>query len=591
MGVDFSSIKYTIELNKDKLIDNKELTNELLVDDIMLALGYNKKRTKGVNRLFDSKDADWEVIIDGEKRLFVKVIGYKAKEIRVPEIYTEYTKEFNFGIVTDGEILEIYNLEIDKEYPIFEFNILDNDKVMDEVFINLYNESYSSDNINDIYKESLLNRGKVIDILKQASLELVDIVLATGGYKNTEENKQIVHDSLIGIEESEVNKSDYIKIDDYNEIVLSYETMIETLSGKIDNHLKTIEELKNIKPIYSGDNEAEYREQIEKLSHENVLLKEEISKLNKELVSKLNNNSDNIKLKEKQSEDLLSSIIDNKDARRSYVGVVNNKLFQNETLPRFVGMALEELYNLVKFDLMPELFAGGVFKLIQKPIRKDILIDKSIYDIDLTGLDELEVIAKLIGIFNKFEGVVFKCKMVGKDVIIEETKDEVIDNNLKLIGVTVDRLNEVAWATEKGISLLDIEYIGNDEEIYEVAKGKGKVYNKKIINTIDILYTINGNREQDLNKLNTTDLTRISKCIEVLNRENCKHPRILQTNYVITSIDTIDKLIPIIKGIVTLFEMDSKAIKIYFRAEVKEGSVPRSFIVDEGDFELAESSL
>ena len=56
------------------------------------------------------------------------------------------------------------------------------------------------------------------------------------------------------------------------------------------------------------------------------------------------------------------------------MGVVNNKLFQEDSLRRFVGICIEKLYELESFNIMPLLFDGDVFKIKQNGNKQ--ILDK-----------------------------------------------------------------------------------------------------------------------------------------------------------------------------------------------------------------------
>lgn len=110
---------------------------------------------------------------------------------------------------------------------------------------------------------------------------------------------------------------------------------------------------------------------------------------------------------------LLEAVEENLDLQRTYVGVVDSKLFQVQDATKFVGTCLQELYNVVQFDLMQILFDGDVFKIVQPAVRGDLMINTKKYDIDLGGFSEIDIINRLKAVFNKFPNVVFMCKTIG----------------------------------------------------------------------------------------------------------------------------------------------------------------------------------
>ena len=74
MSLNIKEITETLEFNKDDLKGNRMLTNEIIVDDIMLGLGYNKRRDKSVQRLYD-KLIDWMVVTAYGKKIVFKVLS------------------------------------------------------------------------------------------------------------------------------------------------------------------------------------------------------------------------------------------------------------------------------------------------------------------------------------------------------------------------------------------------------------------------------------------------------------------------------------------------------------------------------------
>ena len=67
-------VKETISLRENDIKCNEFETNNLLMDDILLALGYNKRRDRGVRAVY-TPGADWEVVINGTPRFLITVYG------------------------------------------------------------------------------------------------------------------------------------------------------------------------------------------------------------------------------------------------------------------------------------------------------------------------------------------------------------------------------------------------------------------------------------------------------------------------------------------------------------------------------------
>lgn len=164
---------------------------------------------------------------------------------------------------------------------------------------------------------------------------------------------------------------------------------------------------------FSASEEEAYRRRVSDLLSQVQELQQELQNTNDEL--------EKLRKEKEGAEDervvmarqLLEAVEDNPDLNRTYIGVVNSKLFQIGDLPRFIGTCLQELYAAVSFKLMPLLFDGDIFKTVQPAVRGDMMINTKRYDIDIDGYTEEELINKLKVLFAQFEDVVFMCKAIG----------------------------------------------------------------------------------------------------------------------------------------------------------------------------------
>ena len=111
---DLEYVQETIELRKDDIRDNEFETNDLLIEDILKALGYNKKRDTGVKAVY-SGEVNWQVSINGENRFVVYVKGFGCEEQigDIPSSVISYadTNEYPFIISTDGQRLSVSTSE------------------------------------------------------------------------------------------------------------------------------------------------------------------------------------------------------------------------------------------------------------------------------------------------------------------------------------------------------------------------------------------------------------------------------------------------------------------------------------------------
>ena len=104
-------VKETIELRKQDIENNDLETNSLLMDDVLLAFGYNKRRDKGVKAVY-AGGADWEISEGSEVRMLIKVYGYNGEEPsgqQLSEVMSLASElDARFVILTDGNRLSVY---------------------------------------------------------------------------------------------------------------------------------------------------------------------------------------------------------------------------------------------------------------------------------------------------------------------------------------------------------------------------------------------------------------------------------------------------------------------------------------------------
>ena len=83
-------------------------------------MGYNKKRIRGIHRIY-SDDIDWKVTIGDNKRFVIDTVAY-GMEITEDDINTaaQYCaeNEFPFGFITNGDDIVIVSGCKDDEQPI-----------------------------------------------------------------------------------------------------------------------------------------------------------------------------------------------------------------------------------------------------------------------------------------------------------------------------------------------------------------------------------------------------------------------------------------------------------------------------------------
>ena len=451
---DLSVLETRIKSRENDLQNSKVVTNGLIVDKFIELLGYDKA-LKGIN-ITNGETYDWEIGTPDEKRFIIKVFGYHSPlDCDIVSLLDKSEENgYNIVVLTDGEKLKI----VSRDNTINIDNIYDNNSIKT---LNML--SYS-----DWDKEKLTKGVTRLDVKKN----LHDYILSTlniNGLNNsyTDILNDILNDPFWGMDTTEQSLHDEEIIKELEKVKtqnMELQLLIETKNKELD------------------------------------ILKEEIHGFRDERIE--------------ISRQLLDTITDNPSMPRSYVGVVGTKMFQTQELEKFVGLSLQELYDIVDFNLLPIIFDGNVFRLKQPAFRGDLALNSNLYDIDLSGLTEEEVLTKLNGIFSNFKDVIFLSKTIGsKSVYFNDSEvaheEENNESTVKCINIDVETLRRLIWEDILG-------------DIVEVSYG-------------DTVFKIKNNNEQD--KLNDI----ISSFLSIAYLENKEKANLLQV-YIALSVDNLKEL-------------------------------------------------
>ena len=422
MVFNINELRETLELNRNEIMHNHLLTNEYMIEDIMVGLGYNKRRNKDVKRLLD-KPIDWEVASEGKPRLAVKVfaLGDEVDTIKLQEAM-DYSKEKSFSIfiVTNGEKIIIYRYnEDEKEYTELcdihlEEELSDTNQSILEA---ISNDGFDLEVIDNLIQQSSISNEKVLEVIENnldilasnvatwigdtrdsqieqcreviSSLifrESSDEVVATNEDKerlDTEVEKRTLLENELENTKTELenlnkNLEDTSNDDSEQTDLTEYTDKIEELQNKIKEKECEIEQLKNTidsnkSSNDTGDNKDTdiqseidaYREKIQELSNKAAESEDLVKKLTKEL-KEAKESLENMSGVDKQKAiDLLGVIEDSKELPRSYVAVINTELIQYDDLPTFVGRSLQKLYEIKNYEASQFIFNRDIFKLVQ----------------------------------------------------------------------------------------------------------------------------------------------------------------------------------------------------------------------------------
>lgn len=185
-----------VDNNQEELQNNINVTNELLVDEIMLLMGYNKKRIRGIHRIY-SDDIDWKVTIGDNKRFVIDTVAYGV-EITEDDINTaaQYCaeNEFPFGFITNGDDIVIVSGCKDDEQPILRSQVFENPEDAAKI-LGMYDyKSYDSTKIKDYYMQFQFTMDKLKERLshEDARQAMYDTAENFAECKPSERNKNII---------------------------------------------------------------------------------------------------------------------------------------------------------------------------------------------------------------------------------------------------------------------------------------------------------------------------------------------------------------------------------------------------------------
>lgn len=185
-----------VDNNQEELQNNINVTNELLVDEIMLLMGYNKKRIRGIHRIY-SDDIDWKVTIGDNKRFVIDTVAY-GMEITEADINTaaEYCveNEFPFGFITNGDDIVIVSGCKDDEQPILRSQVFENPEDASKLLEMYDYKSYDSTKIKDYYMQFQFTMDKLKERLshEEARQAMYDTAENFAECKPSERNKNII---------------------------------------------------------------------------------------------------------------------------------------------------------------------------------------------------------------------------------------------------------------------------------------------------------------------------------------------------------------------------------------------------------------
>lgn len=451
MAFNIKELSETLKYNYSDISDNRALTNEFMVGDILVELGYNKKRDRAVKRLY-GQELDWEVEGTLGITLVVKTLmideGFPENVIKTT-MESAKGKNAEILLVTNGEIIKIFKLKSDKsEYKLLKNvdinkNLDDSgEKIIDAISKNTLDMNY----LLELADKESMTPGELKELILNRADELVTVILSTLGL-DVDANKTACLDVL--------NSSDTVEV---------------PVTNSSPNSGDTSELYEEI---------VAYREQIQKLTVDLATATSEVSELKAKLTEAENEINNMSGVERKRAQELLGVIEDSDDMDRHYVAVINTELLQFEDIHTFAGRVLQKLYEIKSYLASQFIFNGEIFTLVQPAVRNDLVMNNKTYDLEFGSQSEDEILNKLRITLSHFDDVIFECKKIGRiktkqtDAVVEETIEEDTD-----IDETVESEDaedaEVVEAVTAKINLFkededteSIEVVEDTEETFE----------------------------------------------------------------------------------------------------------------------------
>ena len=293
-----SELKSTIENNITDLMEDAAVVNELVVSDLMIYLGYNRRKDKNVKRVFN-KGVDWEIIGDSYK---LGVITTKLEEDSIETLEEDFSyksgqisKDYNILMITNGRYIRLYIYDEENQsyveiayIDICEYND-SNDEILDAISkdgfnIDVLNKILASQSISaEDIREMLVNHREEIisfisslkDIKESKIAEAYDKFLSdfnSNCIEQSEEEDVRVINVNLSKEESEKSEKAVKDLENANKRILELEEKVAALE-------KENEEIGSEQDKSSSEVVEENREEIDELKKKVEMLQAEKNEL------------------------------------------------------------------------------------------------------------------------------------------------------------------------------------------------------------------------------------------------------------------------------------------------------------------------
>ena len=248
MEMNFKDILETIELNKEDLAEDRIMMNELVVDDIMQGLGYNKRKNKSVKRI-TAGIIDWAVSEDEVNKLAVRTypLNESVDESMIKQT-APFCKNNNYQIIlyTNGLNYSIYRLADDEYKEITSFNIeTPVDNANKKLLEAISKDGYNLELIDEVSSKVTVTDVMVKDIINNRKNDIIELIasdIKKGDADVLSDTTNIVS-SIFDFDNKDKTTITYAELDELKNSIESKKSEIEELRKTIDSNNNTINEL------------------------------------------------------------------------------------------------------------------------------------------------------------------------------------------------------------------------------------------------------------------------------------------------------------------------------------------------------------
>lgn len=617
MSIEFSEVIETINERADDIKDNAMLINELVVDDILYILGYNKKRDRNIKMCFGGA-VDWEILTGVKSRIAVKVIAPYNEEEKLNTINYCINKRISILIITDGINISVYRFKKETlEYAeVININVLEELSEQDILILRaISKQEFDLNIIDNMLRTKTVTYDDITDIISNRIEDLNTII------KDWVKSEEPKAGNIENITEA------------YCIELLNKLKSKKTSFVSEDNEQKLLELSNNFKAA-QDDYTKQIRELLDKLSERDT----QIENLQKEITSYMDK-IDILSGKTKaEALEMLELVNDNEEDNRTYACVINKELIHVGSLKGFVGRVLQKLFEIKNFDAETFIFDGDWFRIKQDDEATDMIINETPYCINVSDDNEDEVLDKLSELFKtSFKDIVFEYKKLGtlrkESTTTSEENNKIIDDNNSDSGVYIVNDKEEANTEEFLSSMENIEFEevaeesdisdkdkeGNShllvilmrqiEQLFSL-KNEIKFKSIKYIGTNNINFAIS-TECSNLNELfvdcldaiiaiqtynNDTDIvlklkqnksiSQLSSFIHLPNDKNRSCPRISGTTLVVDGISTIEEIVNTLITICRELSISTDEIFMYLECETDSEYVINNYSFPEQSIQM-----